>query len=201
MKNNQKKAEYIEGEIWKPISRYSDGYYYEISNLGRVRNANNLGLIRLEQGKGRGTCDDKQGYYFARLWNFETKKRRWFLVHRMLAESFIPNPNDMECVNHIDGNKLNNDLSNLEWCSITENNIHARRTGLNKGGFQPIVPHEERKNIEKYYSEGMRVVEIAKIYGVTTSCIYAMKSRNLIILTKAKKNENFTRGNKSYQKI
>lgn len=201
MKNNQKKAEYIDGEIWKPIKQYEKGFMYEVSNLGRVRNAKNHGLMNFEQRKGRGTCDKKEGYYSVRLWNFETNKRRWFLLHRLIAEVFIPNPNNMECVNHIDGNKLNNKLSNLEWCSIAENNRHARKMGLNKGGFKPLVSHEERKNIEKYYSCGMRVSEIAKLYGVTTSCIYIMKARNQIVLKRQNKDENITTRDRTYKKI
>jgi len=59
-------------------------------------------------------------------------RRKTHMIHRLVAQAFIPNPDNKPCVNHIDGNKLNNQVSNLEWCSIQENNLHARQTGLHK---------------------------------------------------------------------
>lgn len=59
-------------------------------------------------------------------------RRKTHMIHRLVAQAFIPNPDNKPCVNHIDGNKLNNHVSNLEWCSIQENNLHARQTGLHK---------------------------------------------------------------------
>lgn len=53
-------------------------------------------------------------------------------VHRLIAETLIPNPNELPCVNHKDGNKLNNSVGNLEWCTHSENTIHAYKTGLQK---------------------------------------------------------------------
>ena len=53
-------------------------------------------------------------------------------VHRVIAETFIPNPNNLPCVNHKDGNKLNNSVENLEWCNHSENTLHSFKTGLQK---------------------------------------------------------------------
>lgn len=59
-------------------------------------------------------------------------RRKTHMLHRLVAQAFIPNPGGKPFVNHIDGNKLNNHVDNLEWCTIAENNQHARRTGLHK---------------------------------------------------------------------
>lgn len=60
------------------------------------------------------------------------------LLHRLIAETFIPNPNHLPCVNHLDGDKHNNNVENLEWCTYSENHAHAFRTGLreNPTGFE-----------------------------------------------------------------
>lgn len=182
MKNNQKKTDYREGEIWKPIKEYADGFPYEISNFGRVRNANNHGLMSFEQGKGRGTRDNKEGYYSVRLWNFNTNKRKWFLLHRLIAEAFIENPNNYPCVNHKDGIKSNNNIENLEWCTYLYNNVHARNMNLNTSSFPAKISRDERKTVEKLYSQGMSVANIARKYDVTPDCIYNMKARKQIEL-------------------
>ena len=59
-------------------------------------------------------------------------RRETHMVHRLVAQAFLPKPPGKDYVNHLDGNKLNNCVDNLEWCSIAENNEHARRTGLHK---------------------------------------------------------------------
>lgn len=103
------------------------------------------------------------------------------LLHRLLAETFIPNPDNLPCINHKDGNKLNNDLSNLEWCSYSENNKHAYRTGLKKyvlGKGEKSANHKLnqeqvdyiRKHYKKYDKEfGGRA--LAKKFGVVETCI------------------------------
>lgn len=70
-----------------------------------------------------------QGYLYSTLTRNGVQTN--VLVHRVLAEAFIPNPENKKYVNHIDGNKSNNDLSNLEWCTSRENCLHAYATGLN----------------------------------------------------------------------
>ena len=70
----------------------------------------------------------KNGYFFVSL--FQNGKNKIFLLHRLVAEAFIPNPDNLPVVNHIDGDKTNPKVNNLEWCSYSENTQHAHRTGL-----------------------------------------------------------------------
>ena len=90
---------------------------YEVSNLGKVRN--------IKSGRVLKTSLNNNGYL--RLWLCENNKRKHLYLHRIIATAFIDNPEEKPCVNHIDENKTNNDLSNLEWCTVRENNIHGTR--------------------------------------------------------------------------
>ncbi|AIK68578.1 HNH endonuclease [Lactococcus phage phi15] len=95
-----------------------DGFEkYEVSNLGRVRN--------IESGRTLKPILNHNGYLKYNLYRHD--KRKYLYLHRILATAFIDNPEGKPCVNHIDENKLNNDLSNLEWCTERENNIHGTR--------------------------------------------------------------------------
>ena len=74
---------------------------------------------------------DKNGYAHYYIRDLSTGKRKDFKGHRLVAEYFIDNPNDYPIVNHIDGDKSNNHIENLEWCTYSQNNIHAYKNGLN----------------------------------------------------------------------
>lgn len=74
---------------------------------------------------------DKNGYVHYYIRDLSAGKRKDFKAHRLVAEYFIDNPNDYPIVNHIDGNKANNHIENLEWCTYSQNNIHAYKNGLN----------------------------------------------------------------------
>ena len=82
---------------------------------------------------------NRQGYYYIDLTLNTTRKR--FYVHRLVAKCFIDNTLNKPCVNHIDGNKLNNNVNNLEWVTYKENTQHAIKTGLLKHNIT-----EEQKN-------------------------------------------------------
>ena len=93
---------------------------YEVSNLGRVRNIKSGRILKPFPNRG--------GYLRHKLYGYDKKKN--LPLHRIIATAFIDNPEEKPCVNHIDENKLNNDLSNLEWCTVRENAIHGTRTKM-----------------------------------------------------------------------
>ena len=137
-------------EIWKKIKGFEN---YEISNLGRVK-SNNLKKEKIL--KFRIT---KTGYYRVMLQKNCFKKE--LLVHRLVAEAFIPNKENKKEVNHIDLNKSNNRVENLEWTTRSENIAHSYLNGRNKKGKKiirlssPIVVYDSIKiaSIENNVSE------------------------------------------------
>lgn len=107
-------------EIWKIIE--NSGGKYEVSNLGHVRST--LKKINKKPSINKG-------YHKVGIIENNCKKERF--IHRLVAKAFIPNPENKPEVNHINGDKSNNTISNLEWVTPKENMAHSRLTGLNKG--------------------------------------------------------------------
>ena len=75
---------------------------------------------------------------YLRVSLYKQKKPKYFPVHRLVAMAFIPNPENKPQVNHINGNKKDNRVENLEWCTSSENNLHAYKSGINKGS-KPLL--------------------------------------------------------------
>lgn len=131
----------IEKEIWGKIPIENHLYTYEISNFGNINYSRVLTGNNSRKGtkilKIKQSCIGTHGYKYITI-SIKNKPTK-ITLHRLLALTFIQNPDNKPHINHKDGNKLNNSLSNLEWCTHQENMIHAHKTGLNKGYKKPIL--------------------------------------------------------------
>lgn len=112
----------MEIEKWYPINNYQG--YYEITESGKVRSLSKRNFQNQISQRG-----DRGGYLSIRL--SKQGKNKTHFVHRLLAEQFIPNPTNRKFVNHKNGNKQDNSLTNLEWVTHQENVIDAYEQGLN----------------------------------------------------------------------
>ena len=164
-------------EVWKDIPDYEGSY--QVSNMGRIRSVDRVvtfsdGRVRKYKGKILKPLLNDRGYERITLSNGGRCNIK--RVHRLVLETFKPhvNMNDLQ-VNHIDGNKLNNHLTNLEWVTARDNILHAYDMGLinNKG---ERAPHTKLSNTDvleilQRLSTGELHRDIGLDYGVSKSCI------------------------------
>lgn len=129
-------------EQWKDIKGYEG--LYRVSNLGRVKGLNRVDSIgRKVIGGIMRSSNDKDGYKLITL--CKKAKRTTYKVHRLVAQAFIPNPNDLPQINHIDEDRTNNCIENLEWCTSQYNNNYGDRT-------KNSVAHNNYKTIARIES-------------------------------------------------
>lgn len=174
----------LDGEEWKDVVGYEG--LYKVSNLGRIRSfvlGGKNGCI-ISQSKTR------QGYKRLALSKNGILTR--FLVHRLVANAFIPNPQNKPTVNHINGDKGDNRVCNLEWATQSENNRHAYKTGLHvitKKQYELLangvkITKKQVREIRCLYQSGKSQIELHKIYGVSRAQICRIvnnKSRRSVI--------------------
>lgn len=106
------------GEIWKDIVGFEG--YYQISNYGRLKS-----FKKIKSGRILSNVNNLGWYFNVVLRKKGIKTMKSVKIHRLVAEHFIPNPDGKKYINHKDGNKQNNHVSNLEWCTQAENVKHA----------------------------------------------------------------------------
>jgi hypothetical protein len=160
-------------EIWKDIKGYEK--YYEISNLGNVRRKSYL----------LSTNKTYDGYQAITLCANKTQKTK--TIHRLVAETFIENIENKPQVNHIDGNKSNNKLENLEWMTSSENVKHALKLGLKDKNWQDGEKNINSKLTEKQVlliKEKLKNNKISVVYReyadiISYNTIYAIKTGRL----------------------
>lgn len=138
----------LEGEVWKSPNNYSE---YYISNYGRIKSKTRKKSLKTRV---------HEGYYDCRIID-DSGKKRSPRIHRLVAETFMPNnPSEQNQVNHIDGNKLNNHLDNLEWVTSRQNQMHAIKNGLKKPTTRRILTEENVREICELFQKGMSYSEI-----------------------------------------
>lgn len=153
-------------EIWKDIPGYEG--YYQVSNMGRVksldrvvyRGVNQYGtpIYQRVYSKVLSLHTTGTGYYSIML-HKEGRTRR-FLVHRLVAEAFIANPDGKPEINHKDGNRKNLVATNLEWCNQSENILHASRI------LHTLTYHGKAVRCVETGEEFKSIKEAARHYGV-----------------------------------
>lgn len=157
-------------EIWKDVVGY-EGLYL-ISNTGKVKSLGknvDIGLGRIQFKPERilkpGLASN--GYFTVAI--CKNRAQTSTCLHTIIAKSFIPNPNNFRCVNHIDGNKTNNAIENLEWCTHKRNSQHAYEIGIRKP-FRKVTS-DQVIQIRAMKKIGVRNLELAAMYEVTVATI------------------------------
>ncbi len=153
-------------EEWKPINEYPT---YVVSNTGKVKNTT-TGTILKQYINKKGYCG---------IGIRVNGKSMYIKVHRAVAKAFISNPDNKPTVNHIDGNKSNNLVHNLEWATYSENMQHAFDNGLKRmpigeGSTSSKLNNAQREEIFKTYIRGDKnfgSVALGKKYGVAKTQI------------------------------
>lgn len=165
-------------EIWKPVHLFEGKY--SISSKGRVRSERRFrkgknGSTSIVNERIRVPCDDSYGYLIVVLYDEEFQ--RTVPIHRLVAEHFIPNPNNLPQVNHKDGNKHNNCVGNLEWCTNLENIRHSVKIGIrNYSDSSGIKLHCVEDDV--YFNS---IAELSRIYNLNyNQCLLAIKSNSEI---------------------
>jgi hypothetical protein len=139
-------------------TKYIKGYnnIYCITNTGRVFRTDNGIEMRQRLIKGYPSLGLRKG-------TGNNRSQKIHKIHRLVAEHFIPNKENKPCVNHKDGNKRNNHVSNLEWCTISENTKHAYRTGLERCWWNKELGIAAINLIENY---GYNYQDVARLFGL-----------------------------------
>ena len=158
-------------EIWKTIDGFNG--WYDISNFGKIRswrnNTNTRGVRKTPRILKHSSV---RGYMIATL--FKNKERYKIATHRLVAQAFIPNTDDKPHINHKDGVRYNNHISNLEWCTRSENMRHAHDNNMvnvQRGEDRPMAKLTENdvkeiRQIAKGRGRFYNPKELAEKYGV-----------------------------------
>ena len=150
-------------EIWKDVVGYEG--YYQVSNFGNIRSVDrviysdklHIGTKRELKGKMLKPYVNSHGYLALTL--TKNGNEKLLRVHRIVAEAFIKNPNNYDQVNHIDGDKTNNKIENLEWCNNQYNVNHAYKNGLANHYTKSVKQYDLKGNYIKTFESIIKASE------------------------------------------
>lgn len=144
--------------MWKDIKDFEN--FYQINDKGEIRSKDRYIHFKHKDKFYKGAIKRQQigtnGYKIVKLYK-DDKKRYTFSVHRLVAEAFLEKPSYAECVNHKNGNKLDNRVENLEWCTYSHNNKEAFRLGLRKPSWEKTI---EQKKIKVVMFDDENIIAI-----------------------------------------
>jgi len=169
-------------EIWKDIVGYEG--LYEISNLGRVKSYDRIikhSIIGeyIKKGKDKVCMIGNHGYGSIKLTDYTGNSKKK-LLHRLVAKTFIPNPENKRTVNHKDGNKLNNSVDNLEWATDSEQQLHAFNTGLSSHTGQNNPSSKMIEDEVRFIRESnLKGVELAKMFNISPTTISSIRNKKI----------------------
>lgn len=161
--NPSKGGDYSKPEIWKPVVGYEG--LYEVSSHGNVKSLRSGKILK-------PTSQPQHRYKFVSLRNAKGKvKPKSPRIHRLVAEAFIPNPENKPQVNHKNGDRIDNHVDNLEWATGSENILHSY-DHLKRLGPTCKLTVEQVREIKKLLAQGMSQRKIAAQYGLTQGTIW-----------------------------
>lgn len=193
----------MEQEIWKPVVGWEG--FYEVSNLGNIRSLDRkVGMrtygketFKVVKGKMLTQQYDKDGYKVVHLRDTFNGRNRLLKMHRIVAEAFIINPDNYDCIDHINGTRADNRAENLRWCTNQQNinfplakenrrqaviesyNKHPelrklRALTFGRTGLQPIIAYKDGIELGKFDA----IVDFCKKYRLNYNLLYNGISRN-----------------------
>lgn len=162
--------------MWKDIIGYEN--HYQVNELGQIRTLKDSPTCKAGTVL-KSQTNHKNGYVYQML--YKDGKQKLFRLHRLVAIAFLPNPYNYKQINHINGDKTDNRVENLEWCSQEQNMLHAYKTGLekpsekqkkaireiNKLKSKPVIQLKNKEEIATYCS----ISEASRVTGVSIACI------------------------------
>ena len=174
----------MKDEIWKSVKGYEN--YYEISNYGNFRSIDRTivrsdGVIQLRRGKMITPIANQDGYLQAKL--CRDGNSHTIRIHRLVAEAFIPNPNNLPEINHKDCNRKNNRVDNLEWISHIDNVQYSSNQGkyIHTGESNPNFGNKKLKEYyAKYPEEAKRILSRPGSQNGRSKSVRMYKDNNCI---------------------